>query len=92
MNDGLMMFILRDDMLPVASRAAMEAMEDWLAERGLITVHGPRAGQESLDRSLTLTPLGLEVAQGISDIPGIQRPSRAMAERMFRIASGLEDT
>jgi hypothetical protein len=90
MNDGLMMAILRDDIMAVSSRAAMQAIEDWMAERGLVTIGEPRPGQETLDRSLTLTPLGLEVAQGISDIPGILRPSRAMAERMMRIAAGLE--
>ncbi len=90
MSDGLMMAILRDETMAVESRAEMHAIEDWLAARDLIAVTLPPPGAERLDRTLTLTPLGLEVAQGISDIPGIQRPSRAMAERMRRIASGLE--
>lgn len=87
LNDGLLMSVLRDESLPVGSRENMHAIEDWLAEKGLVTIRTPKL-THTIDRVLCLTDVGMDVALGLTELPGIQRASRETYERLRGIANG----
>jgi hypothetical protein len=91
LNERLLMRVLEDNLIGVDSYDDVRTITDWLVERGLVEARAPKSDlHDAGDRMLAMTEKGLDVAQGYSELPDIQRSPRKVAERMRRIVSGEE--
>ena len=81
-NDSLIHGILEDVGL-AASRDQVRTMISWLGEQDLVIVSRPMQSVMVAQ----ITERGIDVARGLSECPGVQKPSPAA--KMFRDAGGF---
>ncbi len=69
-NDSVLLQCL-DALGFTVSRDQVAAQVAWLEEQGLVSTGEPRAGLTVA----TITPRGVDTAEGRARVPGVQRPS-----------------